>query len=289
MIRIKPCSHPDGTKLPTRSITQGSAALRIAILLSLAISSRDAHAGQSSAGTDSNAPVRSSGQISDQEIVKRIDAAVYERNNALARYTAQEQYDIYRNGEVNPSAQMTLQTVYSYSGDKAYTLTSQSGSQFLRTVVLDKILSEEREMAKVSIRESGWITSANYEMRPQRGIVAMNGRECLIVDLKPRRKSPHLFNGKIWVDASDFSVLRIEGVLSQSLSIFTGQTTVTRDYGRMDGFSMATHTEARTRSFLLGETVMKINYTGYQIQHGTPAAWIPSPLTQAIRPLQGPQ
>jgi hypothetical protein len=80
MIRIKWRSHPDGTKIPSRSPAQGYATLRIAILLSLAISARDAHAGQSSAVTDLNAPAHSSGQISDPEIVKRIDAAVYERN-----------------------------------------------------------------------------------------------------------------------------------------------------------------------------------------------------------------
>jgi hypothetical protein len=131
-------------------------------------------------------------------------------------------------------------------------------------------------MAKASNRESVWVTSANYEMLPEPGTVAMSGRPCLIVDLKPRRKSPHLFIGKVWIDASDFTVLRLQGVPAQSISIFTGQSSVMRDYARMDGFSMATHAEARSHSFLLGDTVMKVDYTRYQIKRGEPPAWVPS-------------
>jgi hypothetical protein len=146
----------------------------------------------------------------------------------------------------------------------------------MRTVILDKVLEGEREMARADTRESIWLTSANYEMRPEPGTVAMNGRQCLIVDLKARRKSPHLFTGKLWVDASDFSVLRLQGIPAQNVSVFIGQISVLRDYARIDGFSMATHTEAHSHSFLLGDTVMKIDYTDYQIQRGATAAWVPS-------------
>jgi hypothetical protein len=260
-----------------RATPESGGMIRIAVLLSLlAISAGNARAWQSPAEPDLNLSERLPERPSDPEIVKRIDAAVYERTNSLARYTVQEQYDIYRNGEANPSAQMTVQAVYSYSNGKDYTLTAQSGSHLLRTVVLDKVLAEEREMAKASNRESVWVTSANYEMLPEPGLVAMSGRQCLIVDLKPRRKSPHLFTGKVWIDASDFSVLRLQGVPAQGLSIFTGQTNVMRDYARMDGFSMATHAEARAHSFLLGDTVMKIDYTAYQIKRTAPPAWVPS-------------
>ena len=219
---------------------------------------------------------RANERISDPEIIRRIDAAVYERSNALARYTVKEQYDIYRNGETSPSAQMTIKTVYSYSIGKEYTVTAQSGSQLMRSVVFDKILEAERDMAKSSNREKVWVTSANYEMRPEPGTIDLNGRQCVIVDLKSRRKSPHLFNGKVWVDASDFTVLRLEGIPAQSPSVFAGQTQVVRDYARIDGFSMATHADVRSHSFLLGDTLMKIAYTDYQIERGKPAAWVPS-------------
>ena len=49
-----------------------------------------------------------------------------------------------------------------------------------------------------------------------------------------------------------------------------------RDYAKIDGFSMATHADVRSHSFLLGDTLMKIAYTDYQIERGKPAAWVPS-------------
>jgi hypothetical protein len=110
-------------------------AIRIAILLLLASTASKAPGWQISAPLAPHTPDRPS----DPEIVKRIDAAVYERTNSLARHSVQEQYDIYRNGEASPSAQMTLQAVYSYTGGKDYTLTAQSGSHFLRTAVLDRV------------------------------------------------------------------------------------------------------------------------------------------------------
>ncbi len=276
MTRSETHTRKDHRKNSPRPATQASANFPIAVLLLLATGAGNAYAWQSQTEHNPNQPDRPSERISDQEIVKRIDAAVYERTNALARYTVKEQYDVYRNGETKPSAQMTVQTVYSYSGGKDYTLVAQSGSQLLRTVVLDKVLAGVRDMARADRRESVWVTSANYEMHPEPGTVAMNGRPCLIVDIKPRRKSPQLFKGKVWVDASDFSVLRLEGVPAQSISIFTGQTSVMRDYAKIEGFSMATHAEASSHSFLLGYTLMKIDYTGYQIQRGAPAAWVPS-------------
>jgi hypothetical protein len=263
-------ANPSPAYTTKRTLTRRAS---ICALLCFAAVFQNAH---SQAPANTTLPDRTAEHLSDQEIVKRIDAAVYERTNTLAGYDVKEQYDIYRNGEAKPSAQMTLKAAYSYLSGKVYTLLAQSGSSLLRTLVLDKVLASEREMAKADVRESVWLTSANYEMHPEPGRVVRNGRQCLIVDLKPLRRSPNLFNGKAWVDAADFTVLRVEGSPAQNVSIFTGQTTIMRDYARIDGFSMATHAEARSHSFLLGDTVMTIDYTGYQIHRGETPAWVPS-------------
>jgi hypothetical protein len=276
MRRIDPPFRRNGSKRLRTLAPFFPASARIVILLALISVAADAGAWQLQPPSQPQAGIAVPAIPSDPEIVRRIDAAVYERTNTLAGYNVKEQYDIYRNGESKPSAQMTLRAVYSFLTGKAYTLLAQSGSEFLRTVVLDKVLAGEREMAKPDIRESVWLTSSNYEMRPEHDPVQMNGRSCLIIELKPLRKSPNLLNGRAWVDAADFTVLRVEGTPSQGISIFTGQTSIQRDYARIDGFAMATHAEARSHSFLLGDTVMKIDYTGYQIERGTPPAWVPS-------------
>ena len=209
---------------------------------------------------------------SDAEIIQRIDAAVYQRFNAVAGYTVREQYNLYRDSSTTPAAQETILTTYNRATGKEYTPIAQSGSALLRSAVLDHILAGEKEVNLPANRESALLTSRNYNLRPEPGTVEKNGRQCIAVDIRPRRKSPHLFNGKVWVDASDFTVLRLEGIPAQSPSVFAGQTQVVRDYAKIDGFSMATHAEARSHSFFFGDTLITIDYTNYQIDRDPTAA-----------------
>jgi len=202
----------------------------------------------------------------DSEIVQRIDAAVLNRSQHIAAYNVQELYSIYRNGESSPSAQVIVKTVYNRATGKEYTPISATGSSLLRNVIIDKVLASEKEMAKAANRESVSVTSANYEMSPVPGKVSLNGRDCILVTLKARRKVPHLMNGKAWFDASDFTLVHLEGAPAQSVSIFAGDMQGTRDYDRIEGFSMAQHAEMHTHNFLFGSTVLRIDYSNYQIQ-----------------------
>ena len=205
-------------------------------------------------------------QPSSAEIIQRIDQAVQHRTQSVTAYTVQELYTLYRNGEANPSVQATVKTTYSRDSGKDYAIVSQTGSALLSSAVIGHVLANEREMAKASNRESVALTSRNYEMHPEPGIVTQNGRPCVIVDLKARRKTPFLFNGRGWFDADDFSLVHIEGSPAASPSFFAGQTGGKRDYTKVDGFSMALRAEVHAHSFLFGDTRLIIDYSNYQIQ-----------------------
>jgi hypothetical protein len=210
-------------------------------------------------------PATLNASLTSQQIIQRIDEAVYRRFNAISGYTVQEQYNLYRNSDPNPAAQETIQTSYTRSVGKEYTPIAQSGSAVLRSAVIDHVLAGEKEVNLAANREGALITSKNYKMDPQPGTIDKNGRPCILVTLKPLRKSTHLFTGKMWVDAADFTVVRLEGTPSESPSVFAGQTIVARDYIQVDGFSMATHAEAHSHSFLFGDTTLKIDYANYKI------------------------
>ncbi len=211
-------------------------------------------------------PTESPKDLSSQEIIQRIDAAVETRNRNIKSYTVQELYTIYRGSDPKPAAQVTVNTTYRREAGKQYTPVNASGSALLRNVVIDHILTEEKEMASAASRPTISLTSDNYEMKPEPGIVEFNGRRCIIVSLKARRKIAFLLNGKGWFDASDFTLVHLEGAPAASPSIFAGQTAGHRDYTRVNGFSMAQHAEIRAHSFLFGNTLLKIDYSNYQIQ-----------------------
>lgn len=206
---------------------------------------------------------------SDADIIRGIDDAVLARNRFIARYDVIEHYSIYRNGEKTPSAQETVHTAYDHATGKQYTPIEQSGSSFLRSAVMGRVLAGEKEINLPANREASWFTSKNYEMHPEPGTSQRKGRTCIIVDLRPLRKSPHLFTGKLWIDASGYAIIHFEGSPMESPSWVVGQAAVTRDYAETDGFAMATHAEARSHSFLFGDTLITIDYTDYKIVRTT--------------------
>jgi len=201
-------------------------------------------------------------------IIHKIDAAVKARIDGIVGYTDTEHYAVYRNNdEVHPVAEMTVKTTYRQDSGKTYAILSQSGSQIIRNMVLGSILDNERHVNMSGTREGSWITSANYEMKLQSGATqSLNGRDCYLLRLIPKRKAPFLVDGTLWVDARDGTIVQLEGLASKSASYLTGPTQMMRQYTNIYGFAEATQARAVSNSFLFGQTVVTIDYRDYQIQ-----------------------
>ncbi len=207
-------------------------------------------------------------QLDEATLIKGVDAAVKARLDNVLGYTVTEHYAVFRgNDETHPAAEMTVKTVYREESGKTYTPISQSGSALIRSQVLGAILENERVLNLPGNREAAWITSANYHMHLQpTGHQLIDGRDCVLLSLVPKHSSPHLFTGTLWVDSKDFSIVQLQGVTSKNPSFLTGPTKVMRQYAPVSGYAQATHARAESNSFLLGKTVVKIDYSDYQVQ-----------------------
>lgn len=211
------------------------------------------------------APLPLSEAQSTPNLPAQIDAAVHARDEGIESYTVTEHYAVFRNGdETHPAAEMRVMTTYRRNGGKTYETLEESGSSLLRKQVLEAILENEKRMSQPENRARAVITSANYDMTLKDSEI-LDGRNCVVVFLKPKRLSPYLFDGTIWVDALGGSIVRLEGTASKSASVLTGPAQVSRQYAMIDGFPMATHAQAISNSWLLGKTTIKIDYSGYQI------------------------
>lgn len=189
------------------------------------------------------------------------------RVDAIAGYTVTEHYSVFRGGdETHPAAEMTVKTTYRKETGKSYTILSESGSSILRKLVLSSILDNEKRINQPGTREGSWITSANYviKLKPG-GIQHVNGRDCFVLSINPRQKAPNLIVGSLWVDTTDESIVQIQGTASKSISVFTGPAQLMRQYVMVSGFAEATHARAVSDSFLFGQTVVTIDYSGYEI------------------------
>jgi hypothetical protein len=200
-------------------------------------------------------------------VIRGVDAAVMARVHGIAGYTVTEHYAVFHGqDEVHAVAERTVKTTYRPESGKSYQILSQSGSALIRGLGLDPLMESERNINLPGNVARSWITSANYAMVLKPQTQQVDGRTCLELAINPRRKAPNLIVGTLWVDAKDFTIVRLEGVASKSPSVLAGVTHMTRQYASMDGFSMATHARAESSTFLYGRTVLTIDYSGYQVE-----------------------
>ncbi|KAA6464465.1 hypothetical protein DYQ86_00360 [Acidobacteria bacterium AB60] len=205
-------------------------------------------------------------QIDEGNVIRGIDASVSAREENLLGYTVTEHYSVYRSKDTaHPAAEMTVKTTYRKDKGKSYQVLRESGSELIRKQVLGRVLDSERVATAPANRVTALIDSANYNLHVK-GAEVVDGRPCIALTLVPRRAGQYLFQGDLWVDAQDYSIVQLAGATVKSPSVLAGTTQVTRKYAMVDGFPMATHASATSSSWLLGQTVIDISYSGYQIE-----------------------
>jgi hypothetical protein len=212
-------------------------------------------------------PVFAQQQVDPAAVVRGVDSSVKNRIDRLAGYTVTEHYAVYRgNDETHQAADMVVKTTYRRETGKSYEIVSQSGGTVWRNEVLGTLLENERRMSQPGNVGTALINSSNYDMTLDANArEQFNGRECLVLDITPRRNSQYLFKGKLWVDAHDFAIVQLRGTASKSAFFLASAAEVVRQYDDMNGLPMATHAQAVSGSSLLGQTVVKIDYTNYQL------------------------
>ena len=132
-------------------------------------------------------------------MIAHVEAVIRGRFEHIAKYIVKEHYAVYRNGAAETAAEQTVQVVYQKSTGIIYTTVSKDGSSMWLSRAIEPALESEKEVNDVTTRHQVMLTADNYELEVEPARNSLNGRDCFVLDLKPRRKSPYLLNGKAWV------------------------------------------------------------------------------------------
>ena len=206
-------------------------------------------------------------------VIRMVDNAVRLRVENVVSFTDVEHYAVYRGGnEHHPVAEMTVRDSYTKGKGKTYAVLSQSGSSIVLKFGLKPLLEDETAINVPGKAAQSWFTSTNYDMTLQGGAQQVNGRACYTLAVKPKRKAPNMVDGTIWVDAKDGTLVKVEGTASKSPSPFAGTTHMMREYKNIEGYAMATHARAESKSYLFGRTVVVIDYREYRLDARVGAA-----------------
>lgn len=220
--------------------------------------------------TDGSAPAPHS-RLTVDEVVSNMVRRNLQRAQDLRAYQGTRTYRLeYHGFPGNRSAEMIVDVKYQSPGTKVFTVRSETGSKLVIDRVFKKLLQSEQEaltaenQSRVALNQDNYIFAmVGYEQAP--------GGSLYVLSVEPKVKNKLLYRGKIWVDAEDFAVVRIEGEPAKNPSFWTRDTRIEQVYGRVGKFWLPVSNRSSSLIRLGGRADFSIEYKDYRITSAAPA------------------
>src|SRR4051812_19600223 len=159
------------------------------------------------------------------EIIRKLTAANEQRTNRLKSYRSTRTYEVeYKGFGGDRHAKMIVTATYA-AQQKSFHVVSEEGSKLLLNRVIRKALESEQEAATAEMRSRSALTEANYSFEFLTREVA-DGKTSFVLQVKPKRKDKYLYDGKIWIDASEFALARVEAEPARNPSFWITSATI---------------------------------------------------------------
>ena len=208
--------------------------------------------------------------LSAEEIVTNLVQRNLERARALGAYQGTRVYQLeYHGFPGSRSAEMLVDIKYRSPGTKEFSIRSEKGSKLVIERVFKRMLQTEKEAlteenhGRVALNNDNYrFTLAGYESTPAGSFY--------ILSVEPRTNNKLLYRGRIWVDAEDFAVARIEAVPAKNPSFWTKETKIEQVYGKVGDFWLPVSNRSTTAIRLGGHAYFTIDYKDYQITDAAP-------------------
>ena len=199
-----------------------------------------------------------------QQVVKRLQEKNAERAAALDQYEVTRVYNMkYRGFPSDRDAEMVVRMVYHAPNSKQFSILSKSGSTFIIDHVFKKLLEGEQEAASEENRRQSALTTENYDFTLAGYETSADGGR-YVLNLTPKTKNKFLYRGKIWVDAKDFAVRRIEGEPGKNPSFWIKKTDVNHSYVKVGDYWLPAENRTESVMRLGGIAYLSIHYRDYK-------------------------
>jgi hypothetical protein len=127
----------------------------------------------------------------------------------------------------------------------------------------------EAESSRRSDREQSRILPKNYDFRLI-GTATSEGRPAYLLDLIPKTKNKFLIRGRVWVDAEDYAVTRIEGSPAKNPSFWIKSVKIVQRYGKTGPFWLPVLNSSSAEARIFSTTDVTIEYFDYVLANRTP-------------------
>ena len=138
-----------------------------------------------------------------------------------------------------------------------------AGDAFVKTNVIARLLQFEVDHVQKDDPSRTALTSVNYIFSHQ-STTTLDGRPVHIYQVKPRAKRLGLFKGRIYLDARSGTLVRAEGRMVKSPSLFIKSIHFEQNYVEIAGFTFPSRIHSQVRTRIVGNAVVDIYDQDYQ-------------------------
>ncbi len=200
--------------------------------------------------------------VNAEDVIARLMERNSERDKLGAGYTGSRHY-VFQNQKFDKRAEMVVSVKCGPDGTKRFEVISEDGWKSANKRVIRKMLESETETSRPEIRPSTSMSPANYRFQMV-GSDALEGRPVYVIQVMANREDKYLFNGRIWIDAEDFAMVRAEGKPAKNPSFWTRSVYFVQQYKKSGTFWFPVSTESVTEARIFGKTEVSIRYFDYQ-------------------------
>lgn len=200
------------------------------------------------------------------QIVDNLTERDAERAKALKHYQGRRIYQLdYKGFPSDMHAEMIVNVSYDAPAIEEFTVVSQSGPKWMINRVLKRLLKTEWESLQDENRERVQITSENYDFTLLE--TQDSGDGCpYVLGVQPKIVNQFLFRGRIWVDAKDFAVCRIEAEPAKNPSFWIKKTEIHHSFMKIGDCWLPAENTSVSDIRLDGRATLTIKYEDYEIQ-----------------------
>ena len=199
------------------------------------------------------------GALLAETILSKVSAAEIRREAEVGKITSIRKYEL-KNKRWEKDAVMQVRITSQPNSKKQFEILSMEAEGLQKKVFL-KLLEAEVEGSHES--ESA-VTPDNYDFEVV-GKEVWNGRECLVLELKPKRSSKYLIVGKAWVDINENAIVRIDGKTARNVSFWIGKPQVTQEFRKVNDIWVSSANRSVSDVKLMGRTELVIDFVDYEI------------------------
>ena len=182
-------------------------------------------------------------------ILQRLEDVQHQDPAQSRPYEVTREYKVFRGDDSQPTSEVTAQINFVPPDIKTYKITQARGNSRGEKMVRE-LLDRETESAKKG--QASEVNRMNYDFvflrQEEFGLVPE-----YVLRIVPKRKDKYLLRGQIWVDASTFRILRIEGVPAKSPSFWLKNIHITLQFAQQGGMWVPVTFDAVATVRLLGQ------------------------------------